>query len=232
MPVFMSQMSADARGFLYGVTFDGTDANAPLLKIVRFLPANGELIEIARRRWKEPAPFTATLTFAVSGGKRIVIGNPEIGFVIQVKSESGELWQEIRKDSSLVRIRPAEIAKMRSLGPIPAIYPKYYEPYYRVFAAEGGIILAEIHDKVVADGMALLSVFDESGRYAGDAAIKRSLDYCWANGNLYSIEDDAEGLPCLSVSAVRWRLPSRPLEEENRRSQQSAGMTTRKKQPT
>jgi hypothetical protein len=208
MPLLLSQMLADDEGHLFGVTFDASIGNAPQLQIVRYSPSTRERTVIASRQWKEPAPFTATLTFAMSPNKQIIVGNPERGFVIQIFDPSGVLKREIRKGFSLTRIRASEIDKMLSMGPSPVGIPKYYEPYYRVFAAEGGIILVEVHEKIVGEGLIQLNVFDDRGNDLGDIQIKRSLDYCWTNGKLYAIQDDAEGLPIVKVFTATWHLPT------------------------
>jgi hypothetical protein len=208
LPFLLSQTKADSEGNLYGVIFNGTDEKEPLLQIVRYSPSTGSHSIMASKRWKEPAPFTATLTFAMLKDDQLVVGNSDNGYVVRIFNKMGTLIREIKKEFKLTKIRDEEIKKMMNFGPSPVGIPKYYEPYYRVYTAESGIILVEVHDKITEEGIVQLNVFNEQGEYLGDIKIKRCLDYYWINGKLFTIQDDSEGLPVIKIYSVKWNLPS------------------------
>ncbi len=204
--IMFSQAVADSEGDLYGVMFSGAENMGPVLQLVRFSPSSGRYSVLANKRWKEPAPFTATMTLALLGDDKIAVGNPDRGYIVQIVNKAGSVIREIKKESKLIRIREEEMKKIEKYGPSPYALPKYYEPYYRVFAAEHGILLVEVHEGKNDKENLILDVFGDDGKYFGKIGLNRPIDFFWKNERFYTIQDDAQGLPSIKVFSVKWNL--------------------------
>jgi|GEM_PF-2941134 len=208
LPSLITQMSADKDGNLYGVRLIGEKNEELSYQVVRFNPPKGNISVIANRRWKEPAPFTAVMTYALMKMSDVVVGNPEKGYEISIFNQSGVLTNRITKNSRLTRIPEEIIKKFLRRGPSPFEIPKYYEPYYRVYADDEGKIFVEVRDKINEDDIVQLDVFGEKGDYFGNIIIKQCIDYLWADKKLFTIQEDAEGLPVIKIYSVKWNIPA------------------------
>ncbi len=206
LPFLISQVFGDSKGNVYGIIFDGTSDKGPFFQAIRYSPKERTISVFASKRWKEPAPFTATITIAQLSHDSIVVGNPDNGYLIQIFNDEGTLVKELKREHHLKKIREDEIEKMTNMGFSTQVFPMYYEPFYRIFASENGMIFAEVHDKGAEEGFVLVDVFHESGKYYGEVRLPKCVDFFWHNQKFYTIQDDSEGLPVVRVYSVKWNL--------------------------
>lgn len=206
LPFSLSQVFGDSKGYVYGILFNVTSDKEPSLQAIRYAPKEKTHLVFANKRWKEPVPFTATITIAHLNHNLIVVGNPDNGYSIQIFNDKGMLVKELKREYNHTKIREDEIKKMTNMGFSPQAFPKYYEPFYRVYASENGMILAEVHDKGAEEGFILVDVFHESGKYYGEIRLPKCVNFFWNNHKFYTIQDDSEGLPVIRVYSVKWNL--------------------------
>jgi hypothetical protein len=206
LPFSISQVFGDSNGYVYGILFNGTSDKEPFFQAIRYAPKEETHLVFASKLWKEPVPFTATMTIAHLSHDLIVVGNPDNGYLIQIFNDKGTLLRELEREHHLIKIREDEIKKMTNMGFSPQVFPKYYEPFYRVYASENGMVLVEVHDKGAEEGFVMMDVFHESGKYYGEVRLPKCVDFFWNNHKFYTIQDDSEGLPVIRVYSVKWNL--------------------------
>jgi hypothetical protein len=172
------------------------DANLKFIK---------EFASQAARPW-QPWGGVQGPMFTVTRDDKIIYGFPDT-YELKVFDNDGRLIGRIRKQHHAVRFPQEEIDFIRKkYHPSGSwdVFPKYHEPFYLIENDDDGRIIVMTIPSISHGVEHICDVFGPDGRFLATIKLKSNGDRLWANGRLYEIVEDEEGLPVVRVSKVIW----------------------------
>lgn len=200
----------DREGNLYGLDFvsGGNKARTEL----RFLDGRGNLGSLLARTpdydISGENPFQPTLIWCTGGDGAIIEGYSET-YEIRIHNRRGEIIRRILKDYDPVEVTAEErgiFAKLakESIRKTTYKFSRFHPAYISLLCDEKGWIYAGTPEKTLDGKRTIYNIFDQDGRYQGDAAWSG-----WAalirDEKLYTGEEDAGGYPVIKRYALTWR---------------------------
>jgi sugar lactone lactonase YvrE len=207
-PGSFGRLGCDSHGNFYVMTYvRGKEGNRHELQ--KFGPGLEPIKTFTSRAWRPPTLFQATDQFAIAPDDKIVYAFPET-YELKVFDGVGTLVRKIRKDSTRERIPREVIDFVTRNGPGPgsfAVIPEFYEYFYGLELDEEGRMLVNTRNRSTGNRERTYDVFDPDGRFLATIALPYFSACLWANKKLYTIEEDAEGMPLIRVRRVSWTYP-------------------------
>lgn len=123
-------------------------------------------------------------------------------YVLNVSDSKGKLLKKILKDYVPVAISDKEKKEMTikytggsDVLPEGQMFPKYFTPIEEISVDEAANIYIRTNERAEGEDSHYFDVFDASGRFLTKVALPavRRLPVVWKKGNVYDIEEDAEG---------------------------------------
>ena len=158
---------------------------------------------------KELAFFSASPCFAILKGDFVAYGNSNKDYEIKIYDNEGTLVKRIEREDSPDRIPQEEIRyATNGVSKNLAIYiPKYYPPYYNIFADSEGRIITYRRYKLI-EKVIYFDIFSSDGKFLTTTNLRADFDAyrcLWRNDMLYTMGSDGDGLPVVRIFKIKWK---------------------------
>ncbi len=203
--VRFSGMSRDSQGNIYGTDSSRDSAGQIHYQVCRYDAKLENRRALAPPVKQPPLGWygIASPIFIVTRSDRIVYGFPE-SYEFLLFDREGALIMKVRKNHEPVPIpqEDREYVLKRGSNVFPSEVPRYFPPYAGIEADEDGRIFVKIAGTL--SHLMTYDVFDPEGKFLTTIKLKTIDSPLWANGRLYTIEEDEEGYRFIRVSRVSW----------------------------